>query len=70
MNYSLQPLTESELLDTGRRVDGEGEFVSIEPGISYQLDERNSISLIYVFTDVSYDTVSSSGYTDNAIAMG
>jgi hypothetical protein len=70
LSYNLEPTTESELLDTGRLVDGERIAVIIAPGASYQLDERNSIYANLSFNDVTYDTVSLTEYTDTSVSVG
>ncbi len=61
---------DSELLDTGTLVDGTRESVSFSPGISYRLNERDSISANLTLQDVSYDTVSLTDYTDNSLTLG
>ena len=71
MSYHLEPTTETELLDTGETdVDGERKTLNIAPGVSYQLTERNSVYTSFSFTDVSYDTVSLTEYTNNALSVG
>jgi hypothetical protein len=70
LSFDLEPTTESELLDTGALVDGERRAVGAATGLSYQLDERNSIYANLGFSDVSYDTVSLTEYTDNSLSMG
>jgi len=62
--------TGTELLDTGAVVDGARKTANIAPGISYQLNERNAIYTNLAFSDVTYDTVSLTEYTDNSIALG
>ena len=69
-SFSLAPTTQTELLDTGNRIDGEREAIRVEPGINYQIDERNAIYLNLAFLDVNYDTVSLIEYTDNLLAVG
>ena len=61
---------DSELLDTGTLVDGTRESVSFAPGISYRLNERDSVSANLTLQDVSYDTVSLTDYTDNSLTLG
>jgi hypothetical protein len=71
MSYHLEPTTETELLDTGETdVDGYRKSLNIAPGVSYQLTERNSVYTNFSFTDVSYDTVSLTEYTNNALSAG
>ena len=62
--------TETELLDTGfLDEDGTRDSVSVTPGLSYQVDERNSFSASLSVEDVSYDTVSLTEYTDNSLSL-
>lgn len=72
LNLSLdsQSTTETELLDTGAVEDGTRDSASLAPGMSYRINERNSISLGLSFRDVTYDTVSLTEYTDNAVTLG
>lgn len=71
LNVSLESVStaNSELLDTGVLVDGTRESVAVAPGVSYRLDERNSISANLGLRDVSYDTVSLTDYTDNSLTL-
>lgn len=65
-----QATTETELLDTGfLEEDGTRDLVSITPGLSYQVDERNSFAASLSLQDVSYDTVSLTDYTDNSLSL-
>ena len=59
----------SELLDTGILVDGTRELAAFAPGVSYRLNERDSISANLILQDVSYDTVSLTDYTDNSLTL-
>ncbi|MDC1287764.1 hypothetical protein N8198_07755 [Gammaproteobacteria bacterium] len=59
-----QSTTETELLDTGRIVDGTRISTSITPEVGYYIDERNSISTSLNFLDTSYDNVSLVEYTE------
>jgi len=68
--YRFEPTTETELLDSGNLVDGQRDTYSIAPGISYQLTERSSIYSNLSFSDVTYDTVSFTDYTDTAASLG
>ena len=70
MSIRSESTTQTELLDTGNVVDGTRESANVAPGISYQLNERNSIYGNLSFSDVTYDTVSLTDYTDNAVAAG
>ena len=70
MSYISRSTTETESLDTGRLVDGNRNTANIAPGFSYQLDERNSVYTNFGFTDVTYDTVSFTDYTDTSIKVG
>ena len=70
LSLDSESTTETELLDTGNVVDGERETAIIAPGLRYQLDERNSVYGNLAFSDVTYDTVSLTDYTDNSISMG
>ena len=60
---------ETELLDTGVIEDGTRDTVSVSPGLSYQLNERNSLSGNLSFQDVSYDTESQIDYTNNSFVL-
>jgi len=57
LSVAAESTTETELLDTGRVIDGERITDRISPGANYQLDEKNSIYGNLVFINVSYDTV-------------
>jgi len=70
MSYDVEPTTETELLDTGDLVDGERKTSSVVGGLSYQLDEINSVYTNLAFSDVNYDTVSLTEYTDNSVSAG
>jgi long-subunit fatty acid transport protein len=61
--------TETELLDTGENKDGTRDTVTIAPGLSYQLDERNSLATDLSYRDVTYDTVSLTEYTNTSLAL-
>lgn len=60
---------ETELLDTGVLEDGTRDSVSVSPGLSYQVNERNFLSGSLSFRDVSYDTESQTDYTDNSLVL-
>lgn len=64
-----QSTTETELLDSGTTRDGSRDTVSISPGFSYQVNERNSFSVNLSLRDVTYDTVSLTDYSDNSVAL-
>jgi hypothetical protein len=70
LSYYVAPTTETEQLDTGDLADGERRTSRAAGGLSYQLDERNSIYANLAFSDVTYDTVSLTEYTDNSVSMG
>ncbi len=70
LSVAAESTTETELLDTGRVIDGERITARISPGANYQLDEKNSIYGNLVFIDVSYDTVLLTEYVDNSISAG
>ena len=70
LSYASESTTETELLDTGNVIDGERETASVSPGARYQIDQTNSIYANLGFTDVTYDTVSFTEYTDNSLAVG
>jgi hypothetical protein len=62
--------TETELLDTGfLDEDGTQDTISVTPGLSYQVDERNSLSASLSLQDVSYDTDSLTDYTENSLSL-
>ncbi len=60
---------ETELLDSGIVEDGTRDTVSVSPGLSYLLNERNTLSANLNFTDVSYDTESQTEYIDNSLSL-
>ncbi len=70
LSYDLTPTTETEELDTGRLVDGEKKSTNAGAGVSYQLNERNSIYTNISFTDATYDTVSLTDYSNSSVAVG
>jgi hypothetical protein len=45
--------TETELLDSGVNEDGSRDTITISPGISYQLDERNSFGTVLIYSYVT-----------------
>jgi hypothetical protein len=61
--------TQTELLDTGVNKDGTRDTVTISPGLSYQLDERNSLATDLSYRDVTYDTVSLTEYTNTSLSV-
>jgi hypothetical protein len=70
VDLKSEATTETELLDTGFLAeDGTRDSVSITPGLSYQVDERNSVSVSLELEDVSYDTVSLTEYQDNSVSL-
>jgi hypothetical protein len=70
LSIAQESTTETELLDTGRVVDGERIKASIAPGVNYQLDERNSIYGSLAITDVTYDTVALTEYFEYTTSAG
>lgn len=69
ISYESESTFESELLDSGVRVDGRRETLGISPDLSYRLNERNSLSMNLSFEDVSYDTVSLIDYRNNSLLL-
>lgn len=70
VRFESEVTTESELLDTGfLEEDGTRDTISVSPGLLYQVNERNSVSAILGYRDVSYDTVSLTEYTDNSVTL-
>lgn len=65
-----EPTIETELLDTGKIVDSTRDTLNVSPSMTYQLDERNSLSINLGFTDVSYDTVLFTEYQDSLFSLG
>ena len=61
--------TETELLDTGDNQDGTRDTIAISPGLSYQLDERNSLATDLSYRDVTYDKVSLTEYTNTSVSL-
>ena len=70
MSFRSQSTTETELLDSGNLIDGTRDSINVAPGVSYQLNERNSIYGNLAFLDVTYDTVSLTDYTNNEVVAG
>ena len=71
VSLKSEATTKTELLDTGFLAeDGTRDSARITPGLSYQVDERNSISASLELKDVSYDTVSLTEYQDNSVSLG
>ena len=70
LSYKYQPTTDTEFEDSGKQVDGQRTEVSVAPGISYQISERNSIYSSIPVSDVTYDTDSFAEYTDTAVSAG
>jgi len=70
LSLAAESTTETELLDSGNVLDGERKSARVAPGLRYQLDERNSIYGNLAFSDVTYDTVSLTEYTDNTASAG
>jgi len=68
--FESRATTETELLDTGfTEEDGTRDLVNVAPGLSYQVDERNSLSASLNFEDVTYDEVSLTEYTNNSVSL-
>ena len=59
----------TELLDTGDNQDGTRDTIAISPGLSYQLDERNSLATDLSYRDVTYDKVSLTEYTNTSVSL-
>ena len=70
VSLQTEPTIETELVDSGVIVDGTRDRLYVSPGMSYQVSERNSLSINLVFTDVSYDTISLTEYQDNSLSLG
>jgi hypothetical protein len=71
VSLKSEATTKTELLDTGFLAeDGTRDSARITPGLSYQVDERNSVSASLELQDVSYDTVSLTEYQDNSVSLG
>ena len=69
VDFDSASTTETELLDTGENKDGTRDTVTIAPGLSYQLDERNSLATDLSYRDVTYDKVSLTEYTNTSLAL-
>jgi len=69
VSFDSASTTQTELLDSGRNEDGTRDTITIAPGLSYQLDERNSLSTGLSYRDVSYDTVSLTEYTNTSFSL-
>ena len=69
LSYVNQTTYDSELLDTGLRIDGRRESVIVAPGLSYRLTERHSLSGSLDFEDVSYNTNLLRDYQDKALNL-
>jgi len=66
ISYTNASTFESQLLDTGVRVDGRTKTWRVAPDLSYRLTERNTLLMGLSFKDVSYNTTSLIDYQDNA----
>jgi len=69
VSHRSESTTETELLDTGRIVDGARISTSIVPTVGYYFDERNSISTSLDYIDTSYDDVSLVGYSQKSLSV-
>jgi hypothetical protein len=70
LSFDQASTTQTELLDTGENRDGKRNILAASPGLSYQLDERNSVGTNLLYRDVTYDTVSLVEYTNTSIWLG
>ncbi|MDH3389727.1 MAG: hypothetical protein OEN02_17715, partial [Gammaproteobacteria bacterium] len=70
VSAASESTTETELFDTGNVIDGQRDTTRVAPGLSYRLDERNSVFANLSASDVTYDTVSLIEYTDTALSVG
>jgi len=61
--------TETELLDTGKIVDGAKISTRITPEVGYFLDDRNSISTSLSYIDTSYDNSSLVDHSQIALSV-
>ena len=63
-------IRETEQLDSEfDNQDGTRDSVTVSPGLSYQVNERNSFATSLSFQDVSYDTDSYTEYTDSSVSL-
>jgi len=69
LGYTNETTYDSELLDTGLRIDGRRESIYVTPGLSYRLNERHSLTGILDFEDVSYNTNLLRDYQDKALNL-
>ena len=61
---------ETETLDSEFDAqDGNRDSVTVTPGFSYEVSERNSFAASLSFQDVSYDTDSYTDYTENSLLL-
>ncbi len=67
--YLFESTLETELLDSGLRVDGRKETVGVAPGLSYQLNERNSLSANLGLQSVSYSTTTLVDYNNYDLGL-
>ena len=69
LSYAYESTLETELLDSGIRVDGRKETVGVAPGLSYQLNERHSLSANLGLQSVSYSTPTLIDYYNNNLGL-
>jgi len=69
LGYANQTTYDSELLDTGLRIDGRRESIYVTPGLNYRLNERHSLSGSLDFEDVSYNTSLLRDFQDKALNL-
>jgi hypothetical protein len=69
LSYRYQSTQETELLDSGLRVDGRKETVGVTPGLSYQVNERHSLSANLGLQSVSYSTTTLTDYINNNLGL-
>ena len=70
VSFQTEPTIETELLDSGVIVDGTRDTLRVSPGMSYQVSERNSVSINFGFTDVSYEIIPLTDYQNSSVALG
>lgn len=69
LGFDSASTTETELEDSGDNRDGTRDTLTVSPGLSYQLDEQNSVATNLSYRDVTYDKVSLTEYTNTSISL-
>ncbi len=69
VGYDSASTTQTELEDTGVNEDGTRDTVSIAPGLNYQFDEKNSLSMDLNYKDVTYDKVSLTEHSNTSASL-